>query len=175
MSKTADASANKIIRPPSFLPLQSSVDILEHVTIILRMTRQGIADQVLYSPLPSGLHGNIPEEFPLYLVYDYGVLPTLRWSAFIAFHRVREHNTGRIVDTYGRAVRYARVEGPGMHHAFPIGENVFAVHTIADADGRFTLTSLDWPQDIRATSPDAKKHGQVDLAASKLPRVIVVR
>ena len=143
------------------------------------MTRQGIADQVLYSPLPSGLHGiipeNIPEEFHLYLVYDYGVLPTIRWSAFIAFHRVREHNTGRVVDTYGRAVPYARVEGSGMHHAFPIGENIFTVHTIADADGRFTLASLDWPQDIRATSPDAKKHGQVDLAASKLPLVIVVR
>ena len=79
------------------------------------------------------------------------------------------------MDTYGRAVPYARVEGQGMHHAFPIGENVFTVHTIADADGRFILASLDLPQDISATSPDAKKHGQVDLAASELPLVIVVR
>lgn len=85
------------------------------------------------------------------------------------------HYSGRVVDVHGRPVSHARVEGSGMHHAFPIGENIFTVHTVADADGRFTLVSSDWPQDITAISPDSKKHGRVDLAVSKPPVVIVVR
>ena len=85
------------------------------------------------------------------------------------------HYTGRVVDVHGRTVPYARVEGSGMRGGMITGEGMFTVHTIADADGKFTLVTSDWPRDIRASSPDSKKHGRVDLAVSEAPIVIVVR
>ncbi len=55
------------------------------------------------------------------------------------------------------------------------GEGRFTVHAVADVNGNFTLVTSDWPGDIRATSPDAKRHGYVRLGVSKPPVVIVVR
>ena len=91
------------------------------------------------------------------------------------FTACTSHYTGRVVDVHGRPVPYARVEGSGMHHAFPMGENIFTVSTLADADGKFTLVSSDWPGEIKATSPDSKRHGRFDLTVSTPPIVIVVR
>jgi hypothetical protein len=85
------------------------------------------------------------------------------------------HYMGRVVDTQGRAVPYARVEGSGMHGGMITGEGPFTVRTIADADGKFTLVTSEWPGDITATSPDSKRRGHVNLSLVKPPVVIVVR
>lgn len=85
------------------------------------------------------------------------------------------HYAGRVVDTHGRAVPYARVEGSGMRGGMLTGEGPFTVSTVADADGKFTLITSDWPGDITATSPDSKCRGHVNLGLSKPPVVIVVR
>jgi hypothetical protein len=76
---------------------------------------------------------------------------------------------------HGLAVPYARVEGSGMHGGMITGEGPFTVHTVADADGKFTLVTSDWPGHITATSPDSKRRGSAYLAVSNLPVTIVVR
>lgn len=83
--------------------------------------------------------------------------------------------TGSVVDVHGRAVANARVEGSGMRGGMITGEGSFTVRTVADADGKFTLVSSDWPNHITAISPDSKRHGSADLALSQPPIVIVVR
>jgi hypothetical protein len=83
--------------------------------------------------------------------------------------------SGRVVDARGRPVPHAHVEGHGMHHAFPLGEATFVRSTVADADGKFTLVSSDWPDEIIATSPDSKHSGRVWLPVSNPPYVIVIR
>jgi hypothetical protein len=55
------------------------------------------------------------------------------------------------------------------------GEGPFTIRTVADADGKFSLVSSDWPGHIAATSPDSKRHGSADLSVSELPVTIVVR
>jgi hypothetical protein len=55
------------------------------------------------------------------------------------------------------------------------GEAPFTIHTLADADGRFTLVTSDWPGHITATAPDSKRRGSADLSVSQLPVTIVVR
>ena len=79
------------------------------------------------------------------------------------------------MDVHGRPVPYAQVEGSGMRGGMITGEGPFTVHTVADADGKFTLVTSDWPGDITATSPDLKRRGRVSLAVSEPPVVIVVR
>jgi hypothetical protein len=86
-----------------------------------------------------------------------------------------KHYMGKVVDAQGRAVPYARVEGSGMRGGMITGEGPFRVRTVADADGKFTLVTSDWPGDIAATSPDSKRRGHVNLGLSKPPVVIVVR
>ena len=83
--------------------------------------------------------------------------------------------SGRVVDAHRRPVPYAHVEGHGMYHAFPLGEAPFVRSTVADADGKFTLVSSDWPDEIIATSPDSKRSGRVWLPVSNPPYVIVIR
>ena len=56
-----------------------------------------------------------------------------------------ERYSGRVIDAHRRAVVYAHVEGHGMHGAFPLGEAPFVRSTVANADGKFTLVSWDWP------------------------------
>ena len=85
------------------------------------------------------------------------------------------HYVGRVVDAHGRAVAYARVEGSGMRGGMITGEGPFTVRTVADADGKFTRVTSDWPGDITAMSPDSKRRGHVNLSLSKPPVVIVVR
>ena len=85
------------------------------------------------------------------------------------------HYAGRVVDVHERPVAHARVEGSGMHGGIITGEGPFTVRTVADADGKFTLVTSDWPGDITATSPDSKRHGHVSLATSEPPVVIVIR
>jgi hypothetical protein len=85
------------------------------------------------------------------------------------------HYSGRVVDVRGRAVAYARVEGSGMRGGMITGEGSFTIRTVADADGKFTLVSSEWPGHITATSPDSKRHGSADLSVSQLPVTIVVR
>jgi hypothetical protein len=53
-----------------------------------------------------------------------------------------------------------------MHGGMITGEGPFTIHTVADADGRFTLVTSDWPADITATSPDSKRRGSANLAMS---------
>jgi hypothetical protein len=107
------------------------------------------------------------------------VLTPTRWSVATLIVSMlagcASHYRGQVVDKHGAPVPYARVEGSGMHHAFPLGENTFSIQTTADVQGRFTLVTSDWPQNITATSPDSKRHGSVDLAVSQPPVVIVVR
>jgi len=55
------------------------------------------------------------------------------------------------------------------------GEGPFTVRTVADADGKFTLVTSDWPGDITATSPDSKQPGRVSLPLSEPPVVIIAR
>ena len=86
-----------------------------------------------------------------------------------------QHYRGTVVDRHGHPVPYARVEGHGMHDAFPLGEGPFVRSTIADAAGHFDLVSEDWPSEIVATSPDSKHRGRVWLPASDPPYVIVIR
>jgi uncharacterized GH25 family protein len=86
-----------------------------------------------------------------------------------------QHYRGTVVNRHGHPVPYARVEGHGMHHAFPLGEGPFVQNTVADAAGRFDLVSEDWPSEIVATSPDSKHRGRVWLPASDPPYVIVIR
>ena len=74
-----------------------------------------------------------------------------------------------------RTVAHAQVEGHGMHGGMLTGEGPFIRSTVADAEGRFTLISSDWPSRIIATSPDSKQIGQVLLSFTQLPYVIVVR
>jgi hypothetical protein len=62
-----------------------------------------------------------------------------------------------------------------MHGGMITGEGVFVCQAIADAEGKFTLVTSDWPSDIKATSPDSKRTGRVDLALSPPPVVIIVR
>ena len=85
------------------------------------------------------------------------------------------HYAGGVVDVHGRPVPYARVEGSGMRGGMITGEGPFTVHTVADAEGKFTLVTSDWPGDITAASPDSKRRGHVSLATAELPVVIVVR
>src|SRR5437660_12694509 len=61
-----------------------------------------------------------------------------------------QHYRGSVVDRHGNPVPYARVEGHGMHHAFPLGEGLFVHSTVADATGHFDLVSEDWPSEIVA-------------------------
>jgi hypothetical protein len=82
---------------------------------------------------------------------------------------------GRVVDAHRRPIPHAHVEGHGMHHSFPLGEALFVRSTVADADGKFTLVSSDWPDEIIATSPDSKRSGRVWLPVSNPPYVIVIR
>jgi hypothetical protein len=83
--------------------------------------------------------------------------------------------SGRVVDAHLRPVPHAHVEGHGMHHAFPLGEALFVRSTVADGDGKFTLVSSDWPDEIIATSPDSKRSGRVWLPVSNPPYVIVIQ
>ena len=85
------------------------------------------------------------------------------------------HYTGRVVDAHGRPVAYAQVEGHGMRGGMITGEGPFTVQAVADAEGKFTLVTSEWPGNITATSPDSKRRGTVDLAVSKQPVVIVIR
>ena len=85
------------------------------------------------------------------------------------------HYNGIVVDVRGHAVAYARVEGSGMRGGMITGEGPFTIRTVADADGKFTLISSDWPGHITAISPDSKRHGSVDLALSQPPVTIIVR
>jgi len=85
------------------------------------------------------------------------------------------HYMGRVVDVHGRAVAYARVEGSGMRGGMITGEGPFTVRTVADANGKFTLVTSDWPGNISAISPDSKRRGHVNLSLVKPPVVIVVR
>ena len=94
---------------------------------------------------------------------------------FVALSGCARHYMGRVVDARGRAVPYARVEGSGMRGGMITGEGPFTVRTVADADGKFTLVTSEWPGDITATSPDSKRRGHVNLSLSKPPVVIVVR
>ena len=84
------------------------------------------------------------------------------------------HYAGSVVDVHARPVPYARVEGSGMRGGMITGESPFIVRTVADADGKFTLVTSDWPSEIAATSLDSKRHGHVSLATSEPPIVIVV-
>jgi len=86
-----------------------------------------------------------------------------------------EHYRGTVVDVRGRPVAHARVEGHGMHHAFPLGEGTFVRSTAADAAGHFDLVSPDWPSEIIAISPDSKRTGKVWLPVSNPPYVITIR
>jgi len=85
------------------------------------------------------------------------------------------HYSGRVVDVQGRPVPHARVEGHGMHHAFPLGEAPFMESTVTDAEGKFTLVSSEWPDEIIALSPDSKHRGRIWLPVSEPPYVIVIR
>ncbi|MFL6500490.1 MAG: carboxypeptidase-like regulatory domain-containing protein [Candidatus Udaeobacter sp.] len=105
------------------------------------------------------------------------MLATIRYSFALMFlfgcGGCARHYAGRVVDVHGRPVSHARVEGSGMHGGMITGEGPFTVHTVADADGKFTIVTSDWPGDITATSPDSKRHGHVSLATSE-PRVVIV-
>jgi hypothetical protein len=107
------------------------------------------------------------------------VLVTTRYSFAVVVLLIATgcalHYPGRVVDVHGRPVPYARVEGSGMTGGMITGEGPFTVRAVADADGKFTLVTSDWPGDITATSPDSKRRGHVSLAVSKPPFVIVVR
>ena len=85
------------------------------------------------------------------------------------------HYSGTVVDVRGRAVAYARVEGSGMRGGMITGEGPFTIRTVADANGKFTLISSDWPSHITATAPDSKRQGSAELSVSDLPVTIVVR
>jgi hypothetical protein len=93
----------------------------------------------------------------------------------IVFIGCADHYSGRVVDVRGRAVAYARIEGSGMRGGMITGEGPFTIHTVANAEGKFTFVSSDWPGHIAATSPDSKRHGSADLSVSELPVTIVVR
>src|SRR5205823_12189990 len=78
-----------------------------------------------------------------------------------------QHYRGTVVDARGKPVAFARVQGHGMHHALIIGEGPFFRSTVADKSGRFDLVSADWPNEIKATSSDAKRSGSVFLGLSQ--------
>ena len=86
-----------------------------------------------------------------------------------------EHYRGTVVNRNGRPVPHAHVEGHGMHHAFPLGEDTFVRSTVADAAGHFDLVSSDWPSYIVATSPDSQHTGHILLSMSQPPYVITIR
>ena len=86
-----------------------------------------------------------------------------------------QHYRGSVVDRHGNPVPYARVEGHGMHHAFPLGEGLFVHSTVADATGHFDLVSEDWPSEIVAISPDSRHTGQILLSLAQPPYLITIR
>ena len=88
------------------------------------------------------------------------MLAAIRYSFALMFlfacDGCAKHYAGRVVDVHGRPVPHASVEGSGMHGGMITGEGPFTVHTVTDADGKFTLVTSDWPGDIPATSPDSR-------------------
>jgi hypothetical protein len=107
------------------------------------------------------------------------VLAIIRYAAAVfavfVFVGCARHYAGRVVDVHGRPVPHARVEGSGMTGGMITGEGPFTVRAVADADGKFTLVTSDWPHTITAMSPDSKRRGRVSLALSEPPVVIIVR
>jgi hypothetical protein len=93
----------------------------------------------------------------------------------IAIAGCATHYVGKVVDTRGRPVAYARILGTGMRGGMITGEAEFARTAIADANGQFDLISPDWPDVISASSADSKLHGEIGLAMHKPPYVIVVQ
>jgi hypothetical protein len=74
----------------------------------------------------------------------------------VSFVGCAQHYRGSVVDRHNHPVPYARIEGHGMHHAFPLGEGPFVRRAVADAAGHFDLVSTDWPSKIVAISPDSR-------------------
>ena len=93
----------------------------------------------------------------------------------LLFSGCASHYIGSVVDTRGRPVAHARVEGQGWHGTVIFGEGPVTVSTVADADGRFMLVTGEYLSDFTAASPDFKHHGRFSLAFSMPPIVIVVK
>jgi hypothetical protein len=93
----------------------------------------------------------------------------------ISFAGCATHYMGRVVDTRGHPIAYARILGTGIRGGMITGEKEFACTAIADAGGHFDLVSSDWPDVVSASSPDSKLRGEIGLAMHKPPYVIVVQ